>query len=827
MDASRATLGKVYIQPSEPQTVPHAAPTAQPQVAPIDQRTHEAGTKTLNPNEPSAEPHSLKEHTAVVEPPAPNAEKIPVSLETAVPGTAPPVKRRSIINVTISPGGRTSIELADAGATGKTISAPIRSQIDVKVPNDAVIKLTRWFVQHDRTLRETNGSRIAYKQTEIAPALKRFEKDFQCSWHAMKHGCTGSEEDKKFLQIVNDLRASYLEEIFAGLKADFPNLTIDDFGSSKLTSDRDFALGGFGADRQTMNTTIDKQFNARFEAIWKAPSAIVFDSNAYTTQHVMKATDPHMEASRSDLQHEGSLLMKLRNGTPESWENFKSTTLAKITDPARQARQTREFGKVEKENAELRLQLNKEIVKIAIEGSHHAALKESIGKYLNTPLDLLPDTVVLDLNKAATAIKSHDPLIEVQASNNLYEGIKTGYGVLEKERLDLFSALRSLDELSSEDNPTEFAQTFNATTKSFIGKFTKELTTLENKLKTEKDPKVSKDLQNQIDDLKNQIGQLENTLIPKEDETGVMQAYKDRSTLGQAEKNLHEKRIELEGHVTHFKRLQKKSAELTSSTGSGGTLADLTKVETAISALKKQYGAKTLEELSSKMNQEIGKVEAELNEVQKKSEQLSNEHGAFWDQVGAIGVEGDRLLIDMQRSHLQGMCFAQEAHVSEGAIGFVVFNIQAGKTDVRTIEQYTQAFIEVSGYCSGHQAKAATPHGRMVEVSKYAERLGVAMEHIQERAESLKIPPPPLEDVSRLLAFFKKIAPLRGTGKSESDVRGPVEESAREMGLISRDGAFDQKAVSRINEQIDGLAGTLEAWVKENANNQRNAYYSM
>lgn len=800
--------GQVHIQPVQPQAPPTSEPAIQPQVT-ITQRTNQAGKKALNSTEILPRRASLGDHKA-------NIEKSSQNAKETTTGVAK--KRNSLILVA---GGR-SIQLAING--DKSIIAPIRSQIAVKIPNDAALKLTSWFVKHDKALRKANESRIPYSQQDIAPALERFEKEFHCSWHEMKHGC--SEKDSKFLQIINDLRACYLEEVFDSLRSDFPNLTIDDFGSSKLTSDRDFALGGFGADRQTMNTMIDKHFNAKFEAIWKAPSAIIFDSNAYTTQHVMTAADPQIEESRSHLQHEGSLLMKLRNGTTESWENFKSATLAQISDPKLQKQQSMEFDKIEKRNKELELRLNQEILKLALGGSHHVAVKESIGKYVNTPIHLLPENAINDINAAAKAIKASDPHIEVQGSNNLYEGIKTGYGVLEKERLDLFSALKDLGKLTTEAKPIEFAETFNATTESFIKKLNKEMEKLEARLGSETEPGTLSGIKNQMQDLKNHIDYLKNTMIQKGDENGVMRAFKDRTSLEQAEKGLQEKRIELEGHAVHLKKLEKSLAELTSKTGPGGSSNDLTKIENSIAKLKTHYGAKSLSELSSKIGEEIGKVSSLLNGIREKRSNLEEEHGSFWDQAGAIGVEGDRLLIDMQRSHLEGMCFAQEAHVSEGAIGFVVFNLQAGKTDIRSLEQYTQAFIEISGYCSGHQSKMTTPHGSMVEASKYAERLGAAIDHINERAAALKIPSPPLGESTQLIAFFKKIAHLRGKGISEENMRSAVENNAREMGLIAPEGHFDQEALKKVNQQIDHMTGTLEAWLKTNAGNQRNAYYS-
>lgn len=788
-----------------------ASAPVQPAVAPITDRTSEAAAHALPHDEipPAPRRNSLAEHTATIENPPADAPKIEVPV-------GPPTKRRSLI-VTHTKG-RNTIQMAIGD---KQIVAPIRSQLAVKVPADASLKLSSWFVKNDRKLQKLNNKRMSYTLKDIAPALKRFEEEFRCNWHLMKHGCT--EADNKFLQIINDLRSTYLQEIFDNLRKDFPTLTMNDFGSDKLTSDRDFALGGFGADRQTMNTMIDKKFNAMFEAIWKAPSAIVFDSNAYTTQHVMKATDPFMEERRSQLQHEGSLLMKLRNGTPESWNQFKSATLSRIRDPALNKMQVMEFEKVEKANKELQLKLNQEILKLALSGSHHLSLRETLGKYVNTPFEQLSESAINDINAAAEAIKTHDPHIEVQASNHLYEAIKTSYGDLEKDRLQVFSSIVELNKLSLEGNASGFATAFNAQTDRFIEKLTSQLKGLESRISNESDPSITASLKNQMIELQNHILQLENAKIDKGDEQRVMQAFRERSALEQAEKGIQEKRIALEGDFAQFTRLQKKRIDLTDN---GGNITDIGKVEKGLTELKKQYGAANLEELGAKLNNEIRGAEIELAGIRRNQSTAAERHGSFWSQAGIIGTEGDRLLIDMQQSHLKGMCFAQEAHVSEGAIGFVVFNVQAGKTDIRTIEQYTQAFVEVSGYCSGHQLKESTPHGRVVEASKYAVRLGMAIEHIQERAETLRIPPPELENAKRLIGFFKEVSDLRGSRKSEDDIREAVRAAAQKMGLIAENAVFDQEALSSVNAQIDAMTGTIEAWLKVAVGRQRNAYFN-
>lgn len=731
-------------------------------------------------------------------------EKIPTSPETNPVIHAKP-ERASV-------PGRRSLTLPTA--KGEVIIS-IREKSMATIPSDANTKLDGWLTKNGNELseKEVKGERVAYDKSQIPAALKEFEEKYHCSWHEMKHLCT----DKQTMQIINDLRSVYLEETFTTLRSEFPHLkSIADFGSSKLTSDRDFAFA-VGAGHQTKESIIVARFNQLFEETWKAPSATVFDSNAYTMQYVVSAADPKMEERRSNLQNHGSMLMKMRNATPEDWKAFKTGTLSQISDPKVRESKAAEFEKVEKQNQELRLLLDKEILKIA-----------SKNPSSTTPL---PDTRLLSdsaIHSAAETLKALDPHIEIQASNALHEKIKTSYHNLERQRVDIFSTLEKLDQHSHAGNADEFAIAFNAKTNNLIIQ-------LKMSLANETDTTTRANLSSFIK-------QLENSRIEKGEAEPTMQAFKERTDLDKEEKTLQKERRDLEKFATRYEQVSSQLEQLKSQATKGSfsptelknMQLQMDKHNAELHSIKDHLKLGTGEDLGKALTSQITLVDKKLHGdpssgikgLAAQREDLALKHGEFWDRAGRLGLEGDRILIDMQRSNVLGMCFAQEAHVSEGAFAFVVLNLQAGMSDVRTLNQYGQAFREIGGFYSGHQVHQSTAHAKVTEASKYADRLLVTSKVINDRAKALGLTPPPLgEKAAELESFFKKVSVLRGTGKTDEALQASVEAAAKSSKLIGPEEPFNQKVLDRINGQMESMAANLESWLSQLPEKQLNAYY--
>lgn len=684
----------------------------------------------------------------------------------------------------------------------ETILLPLAERRAVQLPREAQDKLNLWLDRNEAAQAVSNPGRISYSREQIIGALRTFEQEYECSWHTMKHRCT----DKQILQIINDLRSAYLEEIFSTLKTEFPTLKkISDFGSSKLTSDRDFAFE-VGSDQQAKEAEVVSRFNDLFEHIWNMPSSVVFDSNAYTMQYTLSANDPDIENKRSQMQGEGSLLMKLRTSTPKSWEIFKSETLKRITRTTLREAKLAEFTRVEIQNANLHSLLNKEILKLEMART---------GTDLN--ISKLSES---EIAKAAAAIKENNPHLEIQASNALHEYLKTSYHSIEKHRNALFSTLRNLEESSFANLTTEFTTTFNSQTNRLIMQ-------LKQSLDKEKNPMARTQLQARI-------AHLENSRIEAGEEKDVMTAFKNRTRSEKAIKETHQQLVLLQSQKKQFQQLTSQLDVLTTKLAHSRTAGDatthqqaITKVQEELNKLKASLGAKVNSEVTHLIDAKLAELTPKLRFLKEENEKLADELGEHWDKAGVLGIESDRMLMQMQQLNLKGMCFAQEAHVSEGAFAFVVLNIQAGRSEVRTPNQYVQAFREISGYYSGHQVHQSTPHGKMVESSKYADRLIKTLELVKERAGILGLPGPKLEDVTKMERFFTGIAPLRGTGKSDTELFGLVEREARASGLIEARIRFDEAVVDKINEKVENLSASLEEWLISLPEKNRNAYYAI
>ena len=700
--------------------------------------------------------------------------------------TAPPKKRLSFTLV-LKKGGELHLAVAEKRAT--------------EIPADAAPKLVAWRAHHKAALA-AEPKRIVYDNKEIPDALQQFHDEYHCNWQELKNNC----KDKKLQQIINDLRSAYLEENFAVLRREFPALKeIGDVGSKNLTSDCDFAFE-VSSGKQATETQIVKRFNQLFEAQWGAPSSIVFDSNAYTNQYLLRANNPKFEEARSSMQQEGSLLMKLRNATPKDWALFKAATLAKLPLGTLRAAKQAEFAKVEKQNGELHVLLQKEIVRMG-------AILPGGGK---VDVDSLPPE---QLARAAAAIKEANPDIETRASNELHYRLKTGSKALESQRGALQISLETLDHASNLEHVDKFTTAFNA-------RISRTISNLQAELAAEKDPVVK-------DHLRSNIDQLLLARIGAHDGEDVMIAYKERSGLQHEEQRLHHERADLEGQVNKLTDLMSRLKALEAKRGIPGSAKELTasseeidKIKAEISKVEVQFGAKADKDLPVKMGEKMNGLDAQLRVVKENAKEAARRHGESWDKAGALGMESDHLLVNMQRANLLGMCFAPEAHGSEGAFLTVVGIMQAGRADVGTPNQYIQAFREISGFCSGHQAHQATPHGKMVEASKYAGRLMLVSRMIDGRAAALGIPPP-VTDVNRaqLDGFFKAVAPLRGTTLTDAEIQSAVQGAARASGLVAPTGVFNAETVDHINSQIEQLGASLETWISMLPEKDRNAYY--
>jgi len=680
------------------------------------------------------------------------------------------------------------------------ISFDIHKKDRAHVPFDAVDKLKKWLKNDSlRCKNKTKEIPREYYEIDIEGALTTFETLYNCDWRSLVE----DYHQRKILQIINDLRSCYLEDIFFILTQEFPSLRILNYGSSKLTSDCDLAFA-LGNNQQAQESMVVTRFNQLFESEWHLPSSIVFDANAYTMQYVMTASDPMIEHKRARLHHESSLLMKLRNSQPRHWQQFKAATLKRLRDNALHEKKAAEFERIEKKNHSLNDRLNREILKIALATPENTIVDGSMVKYLEIENDPRFEQVIA--SEAAKA-KAADPNLEIRACNALHEQIKVYHESLEKQRVKLFFTLEALDEIAKSDRPSrfcEFEKAFNTQLESCRLELVKSHDKETNPLMKEK--------------IYKHIEFLKPFHILSDQCSEVLEAFKERRGIEKEEKLVAKERARLEGTKVHLNNILKEFNNVRKLLVEDHCIYELNE-------MKSIFKVDSTKKLSEEIEQSISLLDIKYEEVRKCSLQLKQKH-KYWDKAGCLDAEGDWLLLRIQYSNLRSMCFAKEAHVSEGAFAFVVQNLQRGKRTIRTLNQYVQAFCEISGFFSGHQKEGVSPYHHAIEVSKYGERLMHALKYIQERALALKLQGPEINiDIESFKPFFKKIAGFKRQEKETKELIPEINNVAYECKVIEGGQFLSREVIEKINEHVEDIAGTLEAWLLKLTPNQRNAFY--
>lgn len=794
--------------------------------------------------------------------------------------TKPPVRGS---RVSIAPReGRLSVMIKSAEGNNLKVELNVaeRAKLPGGIPKN-IEKLKGWLNENRSDLADI-PERVSYEPKDIERALVDFQVRFKCSWAELKHHC----EDPKTLQIINDLRSAYLTDMFKQIRAENNGLkNILDFGSTKLTSDRDLAFE-VGAGEQTKETEITKRFNELFQAQWGATSAEVFDVNAYTAQYIVGSSDPEIENKRAQIHDEAAIIMEKRNMQPQHWERLQervqhfSTKL--VANPLQQSQVstqlTSQFANIEQRNDGLVKLHDRKIVELAIidlakkEPSLQGIAKEikenkipletairNLAKVkVETPLGVVAKAIIEEddisiISKFADAIKEASPNIAIDASNLLHGEIKSSdrYRTLEGCRKADFATMEALRNAKT---PEEFTTTFN-----------KQIDTLQERVKA--DLKQATD-PTEREFLQNRLGQLEKSKIRPGQENDMQKAYMDRTNHETEGKALHEERKKLESYPDRFNKLTAQSAKqegelqsvqakikglrgfpptvtLTELNANGSGIhklldkekeikGKLEKGKQELAQMKENLGipaeqSLTFELVSAKAKDKINELAPKVVAHQDREEELVDKHGEFFSDAGQVRVEYDRLTLGIQYEQTTGMCFAQEAHISEGAMATVVGRLQAGKSDLLTPNQLSQGLYEPVGFFSGHQHHETTPHSKIVEVSKYGERIVAVANMMEEQAKTMGLSALNFQehvpDLPKLETFFKEAFASRGKGLSEKEKLDNVNKAARKAGLIEPNETFGEKDLERITNSVIDTDALIKVWKKTVDVNRLNAYY--
>lgn len=647
-----------------------------------------------------------------------------------------------------------------------------------------------WREQISKILKNER-ERIDYTNEDIDIACKEFNDKFHCSWAIMKQ----KGPEKKTLQIINDLRSLCIEEIFKKLRKEY-SFTIQNLGSSNLTSDCDFSVA-VNERNQSREAEIVKKFNEIFQIAWQASSAGVFDTNVYTRQYYSNVRDTEGEENRSSLHQEGSLLQAMFIN-PTEWDIFKRRVIEKIEEAIKKGslknedlkRQKDQFLNVESQYRSCQQFLLQEMLNVAVVDPKDVS--NLIENEVTTPEQLSQiDQELQNIFKGSGYQE-----LKIRASNVLFTRLKTN---LKKQEELRDAIITTKKDLVSSYSAVEFTNKFNSQIQQII-----------DNLKTGVDDPsemfIEKVSQNIID---SQIEYLEDCLIENEDVEAAKlfcKVFHLRAELQAKEQSsrLSLKKLKeafycigklIDDVENDYKLLQSKGNEFV-----------LERCE------NRKFSAKCLE-MSYRFENLIRREENVLSSHQEQIEKEKKEYGQLWDKADILNGESDRLLISEEFLNTIGLCFAQEAHASEGPIRIVVDILQAGRKVEITFDHCSQALNEVGSFYQAHQEKAETAYGKIIEASKYAHRMTQICEQILRRTKKIKIPVPQFEKLEGLTLFFNQVRTLRGTQKSQEILEKEVAEASRNAKLIGEGEFFNEKVLKDVNEKIRDFSATMKYWL--------------
>lgn len=711
---------------------------------------------------------------------------------------------RSSLTRTVS-GGQHVREVSVRFQWDKTLKLPLSPiPTAVRLPENSEQQIRDWKnnretwinkpeidVDKEKKRQDKLKERVGYEDKDILPALNKFRDDYHCHWHEMVKAVPGV--DSKVLQIINDFRAlevaKHLEVVkLKCAQLGFPIKDIKDFGSTKPTSDKDFSIE-IGSGNQTEEAKAVRFFNEEFEKALGCSSASMFDTNVYTSQYLLTATDPKREKDRILMQTQASLWMMLRTSGTDSWNEFKSATLEKLPTEELQKVQRGLFEQVEKENKKLEFLLSQEIARRALsKDAVPEETREAIEKILTKDFTEAYPGEIQALKDLAETIKESHADSKIQASNSLHEKFKSGFALMENKRKKI---LKDLQDLSQCANGPAFVTKYNASI-----------------------DRLRKDLGSPEEWTRLSEAKIPPSLSPQEP-ADLFKAFKAKEKYNSDLRKLNEKNTGLETLYTLVDELNKLKNKDTSQ-------FDEKEIEfEKISELKKE-----IYELCKKYDVNFNSHEfsiASLKDMLRKARQdiqqhiegfsiLQNTFGKKLILISFLDNESDDLLIKMQKENITGMQCAQEAHVGEGAQSTVIRAIQAKEKTVRSLAQYTGALHEISGFLTDHQLHESDFSSKIIEGStKYADRLNIVSHFLLVKADILGLPPPALKDLEALSAFFSKLVPIRGTGKSPEELVEAIRVAAN-LESVKFDYKDEKDLLEKLNSMILSLVSTWTAW---------------
>lgn len=688
---------------------------------------------------------------------------------------------------------------------------------------------------HAAEKRAGEKERIPYESLDVSidiePAITRFEREFNCSWSLLKQAFQSGRVTLKEMQIIQDLRAAYNMYILQRLKAHFEDqglvFTAIDSGSPKLGSDTDLGLDvqakGASLDELTSQTKQAEaiiQFNRHYERIWNHPSALIFDTNAYSKQSVRPIHDPVFNQESSIFQAQASLVMRMKLA-PDTWNRYVEDVLNKISHKHFFQKSSRELAEKERELEEVAAQhqhlenaLLVKMIEVAFVPKDPTPLETTRWQRFISELSATIDTPATQetVRTLVNEIKKESPDVEIWASNLLHEDTERRCALLEETRTQLLQFLNDMNEGDVRGKGTKYNE--------LVQKLTGDIHMQEGH---QRDAAVQAAHLRNLQILHHK--QFQDKELTEELESKLVQCFRDLAALQEKKRKVEKVFNSLAAcrNLVEKAKLKKDEPE---------THGNLLEIKTRLSKLHTDL-LREIHDLNGDpaINIHHRQYKRAYKTVKRSLEKLTNQIDNLYlspvgERVHAIYEMADNILLDVQKSTAIGQYYSQQGMMTLGAYAFVVNNLQQNATDVRSISQYCQALNELLAYYENHQKELRSPFEKLVEASKFGERSLLALEELHLKCKLLKIAEPDFSaDLAHLPGYFteKKLHLLQRFFNEILVIRkdkamSPTKKQERLNAALAILGqhpdkeGFRERTLDMINTTMRALATTVEAW---------------
>ncbi len=660
------------------------------------------------------------------------------------------------------------------------------------IPEENSQKLMLWR-QKNLEILSKNPKRIAYDNADISLAFEAYKTECQCEWETLKNKWNNDPEKLKFLQIINDLRQMVVDEILNTLKIEFPDLEVRNSGSDDLKSDCDLSLKLKNNPGSELKA-VDRYRQIFNNLCFGISSAYIFDNNCYAATYSDKINLESEKIKQQENKNIMSFVMFARNAGIEKWNSLKHSILKEI-DPNESQEIEKQFTQAEDFVHQFEMLYINEMVKVGLNQSQ----------------------IFKNSSEVAKLFTKKYPDLSVTALGNLEKEFLEKAQKLILQRNDLNE---SFEKMCNSHHPSECLEAYLKTKEMTIQaldnqiarlKAKKELLSQEAGRVGEQNPKDAISIRKKSLLINAEIKKLKikqktlNEKIPDSFFSSLQEWKRINEEINIVKQESHAlKNLNVHLHILEWQK--EKLLNALNGKDAQSNIHKVNELMTKISDINHQITKVNHQVKDSKTKDE------DLNlKLESLTEQLKNEiNSQDKARIENLLETSDALQNAIELDTMIAQCFALEAHVTDSAIGFVVDDIQKQGVNFRSVSEYNQAITELMGFYFAHQM-SEHPYEKMIEVSKYVDRLLEACERMKTKAEVEEdIQFPDIDKLKDLKEFFKQLLVLRKDNQlTGAEKQSQVEKLCQQFQMPLKNETVDEEA---INDIMQNIHAKLLAW---------------